>query len=362
MKKLLFVTNFASPYRVDFCNELGREFDLTVIYEWRKLSSRDDRWTGDSTRLFSEVYPESTGEINRNAVVHYLKKHKFDAVLFSGYATPAVIVAILYCKRHRIPYFIEFDGGFNKRDRLPRRLLKKVLVSSAKGLFITCRDLWDYLTDLGVPQRKLYRYPFSSIKRSEILPQVPSVADKQALKAKLGMKEQKVIVAVGRFIYGKGYDVLFDALRTMDREIGVYIIGGSPTPEYLATQKAYGLTNVHFVDFMDKESLWEWYKAADLLVHPTRSDVWGLVLNEAMACGLPVVSTDRCIAAKELITDGENGYVVPVEDVAALAEKMQTIMNDDVLRASMSERSLQVIAPYTTENMAKAHADIFKEL
>ncbi len=365
MKKLLFVTNFASPYRVDFCNELGRVYDLTVAYERQKLSNRDDRWQGDATRRFTEVYPDlkprGTSESEGNAIARYIKDNSFDAVLFSGYASPAVIVAILYCKWHRIPYFIEFDGGFNKRDRLPKRCLKKLLLSSAKGLFITCQDLWDYLSDLGVPQRKLHKYPFSSVKRAEILTQVPSAAEKRALREKLGISEDKAIIAVGRFVFGKGYDVLFKALRGADHRTGVYIIGGKPTPEYLQMKEAYDLPQVHFVDFMDKESLREWYKAADLLVHPTRSDVWGLVVNEAMACGLPVISTDRCIAAKELITDGENGYVVPVGDAATLAEKMQTVMSDDTLRAAMSERSLQVIAPYTTEGMAQAHVDIFNK-
>lgn len=366
MKKLLFVTNFASPYRVDFCNELGRTYDLTVAYERQKLSDRDDRWTGDTSRRFAEVYlelkPRGTSESAGFAIAQYIRDNAFDMVLFSGYASPAVIVAILYCKLRRIPYCIEFDGGFNKRDSLPKRCLKKVLVSSAKGLFITCRDLNEYLRDLGVPTNKLYKYPFSSVKRSEILPQVPSAAEKQTLKAKLGIGEEKVVVAVGQFIYRKGYDVLLDALRALDSEVGVYIIGGTPTPEYLAMKENYSLEQVHFVDFMDKERLRLWYQAADLLVHPTREDIWGLVVNEAMACGLPVISTDRCIAALELIRNGENGYVVPVEDAEALAEKMQAVMGDHALRAAMSECSLRTIAPYTIEGMVESHITGFQEM
>lgn len=366
MKKLLFVTNFASPYRVDFCNELGRTYDLTVVYERAKLSNRDDRWTGDTTRRFIEVYldlkPRGNSESVGVAVARYIKENTFDMVLFSGYASPAVIVAILYCKLHRIPYCIEFDGGYNKREAFHKRCLKKVLVSSAKGLFITCRDLYDYLCDLGVPPHKLHTYPFSSVKRAEILEHVPTENEKEQLKAQLGIPENKTILAVGRFIPLKGFDILLEALQSVDNTVGVYLIGGEPPAEYLAMKERYQLSNVHFVDFMDKATLQLWYRAADLLVHPTRKDIWGLVINEAMACGLPVISTDRCIAATELITDGENGYVVPVGDAIALSEKIQTVMQDDALRAAMSENSLKVIAPYTTENMAQAHADIFKEL
>ena len=82
------------------------------------------------------------------------------------------------------------------------------------------------------------------------------------------------------------------------------------------------------------------------------------MINEALAYGLPTVTTDRCVAGLELIEDGVNGYVVPVEDAAALAEKIGAVLCGDLQQ--MGEASLGKIRPYTLENMAKTHAEIFE--
>ena len=110
--------------------------------------------------------------------------------------------------------------------------------------------------------------------------------------------------------------------------------------------------------FKKKEKLADYYKAADLLVLPTESDVWGLVINEAMACGLPIVTTDRCVAGLELVEDGVNGYLVPVDDREALAEKIRLVLSADY--REMGVRSLEKIRPYTLENMARSHVEIFE--
>ena len=62
--------------------------------------------------------------------------------------------------------------------------------------------------------------------------------------------------------------------------------------------------------------------AADVFVMPTREDIWGLVINEAMAYGLPVVSTDKCIAALELVKNGRNGYIIPPNQPKEIAQKV----------------------------------------
>ena len=99
-----------------------------------------------------------------------------------------------------------------------------------------------------------------------------------------------MILAVGQFIHRKGFDVLLQAARTMDKNIGIYIVGGKPTEEYLQIQKENNLTQIHFEGFKTKEELAMYFKAADIFVHPTREDIWGLVINESMAYGLPVVT------------------------------------------------------------------------
>ena len=111
---------------------------------------------------------------------------------------------------------------------------------------------------------------------------------------------------------------------------------------------------------MKKEELVRHYKAADLFVLPTREDIWGLVINEAMAYGLPVITTDRCVAGLELVEEGVNGYIIPVEDEKALAKRIEACFASDY--RAMGDKSLEKVRPYTIENMVKAHLNIFDEI
>ena len=144
----------------------------------------------------------------------------------------------------------------------------------------------------------------------------------------------------------------------MDKRIGIYIIGGTPTEEYLTFARENDLTSVHFVPFQEKESLKRYYIAADAFVLPTREDIWGLVVNEAMAFGLGVVTTDRCNAGLELIQNGKNGFLVPTEDVHALRE---AILECLVESRALGQAALETIRPYTVQNMAADHMTYLTE-
>jgi len=361
MKKILFITNLPSPYRMDFFNYLGQSCDLTVIFERKKAEDRDDRWVGHAAIHFKEVYADlkpfrKEGSKGRG-LIKLLKISDYDLVIFSGYASPSVRAAIAYCIRKKIPYYIEYDGGFDKKDSFIKACYKKYLLTSARGHFITCRELESYLTRMGIPQERLLRYPFSSLNRADISLTVPTLEYKAQLKKELGIHTACAILTVGQFIPRKGFDILLQAAAKVSEPCDIYIVGGEPTEEYLRMKEDLGLTNVHFIGFMSKEELKKWYRACDIFVLPTREDIWGLVINEAMANGLPVISTNRCIAALELIEEGKNGYVVPVEDADALAEKLSIVISDTNLRERMAAQSLEKIREYTIENMVQSHVN-----
>ena len=102
--------------------------------------------------------------------------------------------------------------------------------------------------------------------------------------------------------------------------------------------------------------------ASDLFVLPTRKDVWGLVINEAMCYGLPVITTDKCVSGLELVKDYENGFITPVNDSKNLAEKIRKVMKDNELSAKMSKNNLIKIKKYTIENMAKETMEILESI
>ena len=101
------------------------------------------------------------------------------------------------------------------------------------------------------------------------------------------------------------------------------------------------LENVHFIGFKSKEELKKYYKSADLFVLPTREDIWGLVINEAMSYGLPIITTNKCVAGVELINNDENGFIVSVEDSKSISKKINLLLDNEKLSESMSENNLK---------------------
>jgi len=172
------------------------------------------------------------------------------------------------------------------------------------------------------------------------------------------LPEERIILSVGQFIYRKGFDVLIKAAKNIPENYGVYIVGGQPAEEYISLKEELGLSNIHFVGFKLKEELKKYYKAADLFVLPTRKDIWGLVINEAMSMGLPVITTDRCVSGLELVENGVNGYIISVDDEKSLAEKINYIVSEN-LSLQYGKKSLEKVSKYTFEEMANTHIECF---
>ncbi len=357
--RVLFITNIPSPYRIDFFNELGKNCELTVCFERHRATDRDDKWVGCTEINYREVYanvrPLSTDRSIGLGIAKVIKAENFDCLIISGYASPSVMCAITYCIVKNIPYYIESDGGFNRKDKFPKNLLKKFLLNGAKAHFTTCDEHTQYLLSIGILQKNIYKYPFSSVAEKDILKRPLCKEEKRMLRNKLSISEDKVIISVGQFIHRKGYDVLLEAVKNISKDIGVYIIGGNPTEGYLKYKNENDIQNVYFVDFMTKKNLKEWYMAADCFILPTREDVWGLVINEAMAYGLPIITTDKCIAGSELVKEGQNGYIVKADDAEEMRIAINKVMHWDYNKAG--RESLNIIHNYTIERMAKYHLD-----
>ncbi|MEG2219293.1 MAG: glycosyltransferase family 4 protein, partial [Muribaculaceae bacterium] len=213
----------------------------------------------------------------------------------------------------------------------------------------------------GGTSENIVSYPFSSLFNKEVLKNSPSKAIKEALKKKLDIHYEKVILSVGRFITCKGYDILIKACAKLPSNVGIYLIGGVPPKEYIDLINEFDIKNIHFVDFMPREHINEYYQLSDFFVLPTRGDTWGLVINEAMANGCPVITTDNCVAGSELIENGKNGYIVSVGDVEELNQRMIELLNYETKCTVMAQNNIEKICYYTLENMAKVHYDILSK-
>lgn len=362
--KVLFITNIPSPYRVDFFNELGKSCDLTVLFEKRASDERDELWKNYQFETFHGIFMKgiSVGAATSVcfSVTKYLKNSKFDIIVCTDFTSPTGIIAINYLKRHHIPYFLECDGGFAKNGKGIRERIKRYTITGAKGYFSTGKACDEYYLAYGAEKDRTVRFPFTSVKKKDILSSPLSQAEKNELKKQLGISDSPTVITVGQFIHRKGFDILLKAAGLLDRGVQFYFIGGEPTEEYLQIKSYLHLDNVHFIGFQSHDAIKKYYRAADLFVLPTREDIWGLVINEAIANGLPVVSTDKCAAALEMVKDGVNGFIIPTEDHEALSNRVTSILNDRERLMKMSTLSLRIAQDFSIENMATVHIEVFK--
>lgn len=365
--KVTFIWRGPSPYRVNFFNELGKYCNLSVLFERspKNISDKNLKWFDEEYIGFTGIYLRGVNLLGRYWLCYDIVKYlnllrKSDIVVIGMYSTLTQAILIMIMKLLNIKYVINSDGGFIKKESALSRYVKRILVGGAHGYLSSGKKTNEYLRYYGA-KSNIYVYPFTSSSESDLVDKIND-EEKNELKTHLGIIEKKIVLYSGQFIHRKGIDVLLKACVCLPDDCGVYIVGGKPTEEYLSILQANKLQNIHFIDFKTPKELVSYYKAADIYVLPTREDIWGLVINEAMSYGLPVITTDNCIAGLELINNGENGFIVPVESVSELHDKLILLLSSDDLRTQISANNRLKIRKYTIEKMAKIHIQIFNQL
>lgn len=361
--RVLFLTNCPAPYRVKFFNELSKYCDLTVAFEMANAKNRDRDWKSQEEYQFRAIFMKNRFQKEEGAfcpeIKKYIKEFRNDTIIVGGYSTPTGMYSITYMKNHRIPFILNSDGGMIKNDSGIKAWVKQFFIGSASAWLSTGTWCTQYLAHYGAENGKIYEYPFTSVKESDITG--VSEEQKQLLRAQLGIKEDKMILFVGSFIYRKGVDILLDACWDMENT-ALVLVGGTDISSFVPEARENPKAHIYLEGFKSEDEVKKYYQAADVFVLPTREDIWGLVINEAMAAGLPVITTDHCGAGRELISDGCNGFCVQSENVEQLQTAILQILNDKELRMKMSNDCIQTIQKYTIERMAIVHKDILTDI
>lgn len=175
--------------------------------------------------------------------------------------------------------------------------------------------------------------------------------------------DQKKIICVGSLSHNKGYDLLIEAwskiaMEFPDWEINVYGKGEIRLYEEMIQEK--GINNICFCG--PTNNVMEKMMNASLLVLPSRSEGFGMVLIEAMACGLPCVAFDCPCGPRDIIQNGENGLLVPAENVELLAESIKQLITDKEMLYAMGANACKSIGQFSVENVCQVWNKLFHEL
>ncbi len=243
-----------------------------------------------------------------------------------------------------------------------RRFVKKVLLG---GVLFKLIDRFLYIGEenkkfyqyYGVPDTKLFFAPYAvdNMRFQETAHELKPKRDELREKNSIGPNDI-VVLSVGKLIPKKRpLDTLkaFALLEASCHAPAVHVIFTGDGELRLALEayvQQHKLENVHFVGFKNQTELPAYYTLADIFVLPSGAgETWGLVVNEAMNFGLPVVISDLPGSGFDLVHDGVNGFRFPVGDIEELSQKLKKLIEDETMRRRFGEESSKIIQGYSYE-------------
>lgn len=312
--KILYLINIPAPYYVDFFNEMGKNCELTVLFELKNSSKKNLAWQKLDFKNFNGIFLKTIKTSHDKGLslgtIKYILFSKWDFIILNNFSTPTGLVSIFILKLLRKKYILESYGGFPKSGFGIKEKAKFLLIKDAYAYLSAAKKTDEYFKLYGAKEEKIYRFYFSSLYQNEILIRPFNKNQKYEIKKKLRISTNRFALYVGDFNQNKNIFWLIKNWNNFDNRFDLVIIGdGLEKYMYKKFIQRNYIKNIHVLDFMPKEKVLMYFRAADLYVHPTLSDDWGLVINEALGSGLPVITTPHCIAGLELIQDYENGFV-----------------------------------------------------
>ena len=358
--RVLIIFNHPAPYKVNAFNELAKYVDLTVLFERTKAKDRPDSFYSSNEYQFKHLflkdgYVGKEGTISNN-VRKYIKNNKnnFDIILMNGYSHLAEIKAIKYMHKHRVSFGLLINGGVIKKESRLKRKYKSSLISKASYYLSPSKASNDYLIYYGAKKENIYNYPYCNLFKKEII--ISTSNKKDVIREKYQLpKDKRIFINASQFIERKNNILLMSLFK--NREDHLVLVGDGPLKtKYQSYIKENNLNNVHLISYLPKDELFKLYRGVDAHISLSKEDIFGHTILEALACGLPVISSKNVVSALEYIKNDYNGYLVDVtntKEICDAMDKVTTIKKDNILKSVMNN---------TFENSAKAIYEILKKV
>lgn len=350
------ILNMMAPYTSQIFEVVAKRPDcqLLVIYEtamepnrrWAEEHPTYDHvvlksWTLDLTPIVPEAYLHIPWRPLR-----VLRRFAPDVVVAAGagiWSSPTNVLALAACRAHRWA-FVPICESFNRQNPpLPQRMLAPWIRH-----FYRSGDAW-LVSGTRAAERAISLG--ADPARTVISPMIPALPlDDGAFSTNVHprVNERTKYLFVGRLLALKGIDVLLDAFAQVEGG-ELWIAGDGPLRPRVEAAAA-GDNRIRLHGHLGWTELQAMYREADALVLPSLYDVWGLVVNEALAHGVPVIASDQVGAATDLLEPGVTGLVVPAGSSAALASAMREVAGwDESRRAVCAATARARVASYNPD-------------
>ena len=376
--KVIIITNIIAPYRVPLFNRLAKENWLDLKVFFCKSITKDRQWDVPRGIRFKyrilkgitfslkgrSYYKYRTVHFNPGLIPGLIKMEP-DIVISAEYSIPS-IMASFYCRAFGKKY-ISWSEGIYYSDRnisLVQKFLRKIIISNARACIGCSTDSKKQYISLGAKPEKVFisiqTIDVKSFKRKcEMIRKEGKFQDKRK-------NNERIILYVGSLIVRKGVIHLLDAVKILAQKFNNFrliLVGDGVEKNNLRNfcNENIFLDKVHFVGFQQQPNLPNYYAIADVFVLPTLEDTFGVVVNEAMAAGLPILCSKFAGAAGDLIKEGINGYRVDPNDHHKMANYLFKILTNDELRLKMGKASEEIIKNYGIEAATEGFLSAIRE-
>ena len=327
-----------------------------ATYEWRQ-ETRETPWRRE-VALPGRVYEDVPGPEMEDAVTAALDRIAPDAVAAMTYATPDARAALRWARRQRRTAVMMSETRETDAERsLWREAVKRALVRQYDAALVGGTPHRAYAASLGIPPEAIAS-PYDVVDNDFFATGADAARREPLGHRTLPGLDHAVpfFLASGRFVARKNLDGLLAAYaryrqrhaadaRASGAPWRLLLLGDGPLRTELEAASGDGVV---FCGFQQREALPVYYGRAAAFVHPAHMDQWGLVVNEAMAAGLPVLVSTGTGCAPDLVREGENGWTFAPEDTEHLAALLARIASGSD-RERLGARSREIIAAYTPE-------------
>lgn len=352
--KILIVFNHPAPYKVALFNGLAKVHDVHVIFERLKAKNRNRHFYNEAQYDFTLHSIKGINLGNENhlswGVVRHLKKHKYDLIIMNGYSTFTEMLALRYLKRKQIPYVFYINGGIVKQDKKIVKKIKSYFISGAKYYFSPAKKANEYLIHYGADSDKIFNYPYSTVYEKDVL--TTKISDD--IKAKFwkdkGVDGKNFTICITSFIKRKNNLSLIKSWANVNKDHALILVGeGREEKMYRQYIENNKLTNVYLLPFANKELVFRYLSHSHNAIYISNYDIYGHVINEALAHGLNVLTNTNMVAAHKAIEHGKNGYIMqPGEKIS---DKLEPLFASNFFEAATK-------SAITIEQSIAIHLDI----
>lgn len=333
--------------------------DDDEIYAWDAIESKGIR----KITVFQGI---DSAKISRSALLVRFRtiiQEESPSALFVLGWTHLGIAGLLAAREFGVPVVIMSESSAHDFSRNPvKEWIKKQFIRGCSAGLVGCESHRNYLADLGLPKKRV-ALGYDAIDNEHFSNKPAQLANLEALRNQYRLKKP-FFLASGRFIPKKNLAKLYQAY-SMYRELAgadawdlVCLGDGELKSQLESLRVELGLEScIHMPGFMQYDELPNFYALADCFIHISTREQWGLVVNEAMASGLPVIISNRCGAA-EIVQDDQNGWTVSPDDVNRIAEKMLAMTTlPETKRLDMGSRSKNIIKDWGLERFGNGFAE-----